>query len=273
MRTVAVTGAASGIGAATRRILARDGARVIGVDQHDADVVADLSHPAGRRAAIDGVRAASDGKLDGLVCAAGITAVGPVHEDSVVAVNYFGTAKLLIGLREDLARGDRPAALAISSWALFRPWPLSEAVEACLEMDEERARQLVTSDPRLPSVRPAYATAKLAIAKFVRRLAPTSDWAGSGITLNCQAPSTTDTPLVADRLSTPEGREMMRKATPCPLGRFATAEEQGEVAAFLTSGRASYVSGQVLIVDGGLDARRRPDDPIMPLAESRWLDD
>jgi NAD(P)-dependent dehydrogenase (short-subunit alcohol dehydrogenase family) len=273
MRVVAITGAASGIGAATRRILEDGGCRVIGVDLRDAEVQADLSHEAGRRKAIVEVTAACDGALDGLVCAAGISGSGPAGEDRVIAVNYFGTAELLNGLRPALERGERPAALAISSWALFRPWPLAEAVYACLAMDEPLAQRLVATDRRLPEIRAAYATSKLAVAKLVRRLAPSPEWAGRGITLNAQVPSTTETPMVAERLSTEAGRELMRRATPSPLGRFATAEDQGEVAAFLVSGRARYVSGQVLIVDGGLDARRRPDEPIQALAADGWLDE
>jgi NAD(P)-dependent dehydrogenase (short-subunit alcohol dehydrogenase family) len=271
LRTIAVTGAASGIGSAISRILERDGMRVIRVDLRDAEIIADLSEPEGRERAVAGIGAASDGKLDGLVCAAGISGSGPAGEDRVIAVNYFGTTQLLVGLREMLGRGDRPSALAISSWALFRPWPRPEAVQACLDMDEERARRLVTEDPRLPGIRAAYATSKLAVAKLVRRLAPSTAWAGCGITLNCQVPSVTDTPMVADRLSTQGGRDLMRKASPTPLGRFATADEQGEVAAFLVGGRASYVSGHVMIVDGALDALRRPDDPIEALPNERWV--
>ena len=55
MGTYCVTGAASGIGAATKAKLEADGHRVIGVDLRDADVVADMSTPEGRQSAVDGV--------------------------------------------------------------------------------------------------------------------------------------------------------------------------------------------------------------------------
>ncbi len=56
MKTYVVTGAASGIGAATTALLREQGHRVITVDQRDADVVADLATPEGRAAAVAGVR-------------------------------------------------------------------------------------------------------------------------------------------------------------------------------------------------------------------------
>ena len=82
VRAVAVTGSASGIGAAIRARLGADGSRVIGVDLHDADVIADLSAPAGRTEAIAAIRAACAGRLDGLVACAG---VGPHVEPGATA--------------------------------------------------------------------------------------------------------------------------------------------------------------------------------------------
>jgi NAD(P)-dependent dehydrogenase (short-subunit alcohol dehydrogenase family) len=67
MTTIAITGSASGIGAATASRLADAGHRVITVDLHDADIEADLSQPDARVAAIRGVLDASDGVLGGLV--------------------------------------------------------------------------------------------------------------------------------------------------------------------------------------------------------------
>src|SRR6185437_11937380 len=70
-RTYVVTGSASGIGAATAQWLARAGARVIGCDLHDADVIADLSTEAGRAALADGVARVSGGRVDGVIANAG----------------------------------------------------------------------------------------------------------------------------------------------------------------------------------------------------------
>ena len=113
MGTIVVTGSASGIGAATAERLRDEGHRVIGVDRNAADVVVDLGSPDGRLAAVEKIRAASGGTLDGVVSAAGL---GPYDEAKAIArVNYFGAVAMLDDLQEMLANGEEPAAVAISS--------------------------------------------------------------------------------------------------------------------------------------------------------------
>ncbi len=77
MGTYCVTGTASGIGQATKARLESLGHEVIGVDLRDADVVADMSTPEGRQAAVDGVLAACGGRLDGLIPCAGVSTRHP----------------------------------------------------------------------------------------------------------------------------------------------------------------------------------------------------
>ena len=96
MGTIVVTGSAGGIGIATRRRLEGDGHTVIGVDLHDAEIVADLSTPEGRASMIDEVTTRSGGVLDGVVAGAGII---DAPDDHVVSVNYFGAITTLVGLR------------------------------------------------------------------------------------------------------------------------------------------------------------------------------
>ena len=84
MATIAITGSAGGIGAATRERLEQDGHAVIGVDLRDAEVEVDLATPQGRAAMVDGVSEAADGVLDGLVAAAGLGDVARRPPDHAV---------------------------------------------------------------------------------------------------------------------------------------------------------------------------------------------
>ena len=93
MGMFAITGAGSGIGAATRARLERAGHTVVGIDLKNAEVIADLSTPTGRQAAVAAVLDASRGSLDGLLTAAG---VGPPFDaEKMVSINWFGSEALL----------------------------------------------------------------------------------------------------------------------------------------------------------------------------------
>ena len=141
MSTIAITGSASGMGAATRTRLEKAGHSVIGIDIRDADIIADLGTVPGRRAAIDAVRKRTANRLDGLVVCAG---VGPQVEpwSTIVSINYFGAQVLLEGLRDALAAGTQPAAVAVASNSASLPGVDTPIVEACLAGDEEEARRL-----------------------------------------------------------------------------------------------------------------------------------
>lgn len=253
MGVIAITGSASGIGAATRARLEDDGHSVIGVDLRDAEVIADLANPQGRVLAIAGVLQASGGCLDGLVACAG---VGPQTEpwSTIVSLNYFGAQALLGGLREALAAADEPAAVAVSSNASTLPGADTLMVAACLDGDEEQARQIaVTLDGHR-----VYGGSKLALARWVRRNAPGPEWAGTGIRLNAVAPGAVRTPLLQAGLEHPHYGPAIRNF-PIPTGDFGTPEEIAAAIAFLLSGDASFCCGSVLFVDGGTDAMLRPD--------------
>lgn len=260
LSNIAVTGSASGIGAATAARLTEHGHRVIGVDLHDADVEADLGTPDGRRHAIEQVTHLCHGELDGLVTCAGLTGLPKRPASLLVSVNYFGTVELLAGLRDVLANGREPAAVAISSNATTtQPGIALDLVDACLAGDESSARALAGEGESVST----YGITKLAVARWVRRHAPTAEWAGANIRLNAVAPGATQTPLLQEGLDDPtigpliEGFEV-------PIGRRGKPEEIAALVAFLLGPDARFFCGSIVFCDGGTDALLRTDDVPPP---------
>lgn len=253
MGVIAVSGSASGIGAAIRARLTRDGQRVIGIDLRDAEVIADLATADGRAAAIDAVQQHSGGRLDGLVVCAG---VGPHVPDQalIVSLNYFGAQALLDGLRALLASAPQPAAVAISSNSSTIAKTDTPLVAACLAGDEAEARRLAG----LPEGQPVYGGSKLALTRWVRRHAPRSEWAGAGIRLNAVAPGPVQTPLLQAGLDDARYGPAIR-AFPVPTGGFGTPDDVAAAVAFLLGPEARFCCGSVLFVDGGTDALLRGD--------------
>ncbi len=251
-RTYVVTGSASGIGNATMNLLTSQGARVIGVDIRDADVTADLSTPTGRAAMIDEVTKASGGTLNGVIACAGLLGTEPV----VVAVNYFGAVATLEGLRPLLAKGDQPRAVTISSVASLHAAD-DATVDACLDGDEEAA--LLAAKATDVSALTVYSSSKVALARWVRRTAPSAAWAEAGISLNAIAPGVIETPMMADMLSTDAGRELVDGSVQMPFGGHGTAERVAPLLVWLASAENSMVTGQVIFIDGGCEAITRGD--------------
>jgi NAD(P)-dependent dehydrogenase (short-subunit alcohol dehydrogenase family) len=248
-RTTVVTGSASGIGAATRELLEGQGQRVVGVDLRDADVVADLATPAGRAAMVDGVRAAVGGAVDAVIACAGIAAEVPL----TVSVNFFGTVATLEGLRPLLAAGTAPRAVAVASVASLHPVD-DGVVEACLAGDEIAAVAAAEGKGYL-----VYSSSKRAVARWVRRSAPSPEWAGAGIALNAVAPGVVLTPMTAPLLADPQMVPLVDAGVPMPFNGHARAEDVANLLAWLASPLNGRVTGQVVFVDGGADALLRGD--------------
>lgn len=256
MRTIVVTGSASGIGAATRKRLVGQGERVIGVDIRDADVQADLSSASGRRDAIARVEALCGGVLDGLVPCAGLMGL-PGRPGRVLAeLNYYGTIEFLEAARPWLARGTNAAAVAISSNSTTTmPGLPIELTRLLLDGDPSEA---IAHADKVGSPA-AYPAVKLAVAHWVRRKASTAEWAGAGITLNAVAPGKTETGMLAEGRADKTYGPLI-DAFPVPVGRSAHPDELAALIGFLLSRDARFICGSVIFCDGGTDAQIRPND-------------
>jgi NAD(P)-dependent dehydrogenase (short-subunit alcohol dehydrogenase family) len=263
MGRVAVSGAASGIGAATADRLRRSGHEVIALDLHDADVIADLSTSEGRQTAIDAVLDRCNGRLDGLVTAAGVP--GRSAPDQTVSVNYFGTVALLEGLRGALAAAEHGRAVALSSVVTRLVAVPPEVVDACLAGDEALARERILAVDEQRSKK-AYVSTKVAVARFVRRNAPQPDWAGAGIRLNAIAPGPVTSPLLLGPARTADD-----PPSDAPTGGAATPDQVATWIETMLGDAAEFLCGSVLFLDGGIDALWRPDDwpTALPQPEPR----
>ena len=98
----------------------------------------------------------------------------------------------------------------------------------------------------------SIAGAKGAVESLTRSLA--AEWAPLQIRVNAVAPSLTDTPLASSLLSTDDKKEGAKKRH--PLGRYGDAKDIAEAALYLLSDKSSWVTGQVLHVDGGMSVIR-----------------
>jgi NAD(P)-dependent dehydrogenase (short-subunit alcohol dehydrogenase family) len=259
-RVYAVTGSASGMGRALAAKLTADGHRVIGVDLHDAEVIANLSTPQGRSEAAAEVLDRADGVLDGAVLAAGVgPRPGPQNVPMILSVNYFGVVELVTAWRPALASGGGGKVVVVgSNSATTMPMVPRRAIRALLRDDLDaavRAVQMMRS--AAPAM--AYGASKTAVTRWVRRTAVDQVWAGAGIRLNAIAPGAIDTPLLGEQLATPKEARAIR-SFPVPVGGFGDREQLADWMRFMLSDAADFLCGSVLFVDGGTDAYFRSDD-------------
>ncbi len=246
--TLAVSGAASGLGRALTERLRADGSTVVTVDLHSVEIAADLSSPGGRAAAVAGVleRASS---LAGVVPCAGL---GPQHpSERIIAVNFFGAVAFVEGLERSIAPGGAVALICSNSTTLT-PGADGDLARACLDRDETAA--LAIAADTNPAV--AYAASKVAIAKWMR--SRVQELGERGVRINAVAPGPFLTPLLQEGLDDPATSDLI-KALPIPLGRMGDPADIADVVAWLLFDGARYVHGSTLFADGGIDALLAPN--------------
>jgi NAD(P)-dependent dehydrogenase (short-subunit alcohol dehydrogenase family) len=245
-KTIVITGASSGIGAETARLLRLQGARVIGMDRNDPTITLDgfVKADLSEQATIDAAFKQLPERFDALCNVAGVPGTAPV--DLVARVNYLGLRHLSARALDRLPEGG--SIVNISS-ILGAEWPARlDAHKALAETPGFEAGLAWLARRPVPQ-ETCYQYFKEAL--IVWTITQSQKWfLQRGVRMNCVAPGPVFTPILGDFV-TMLGEERVQKDAH-RMKRPALADEIAPVVAFLCSDAARWVSGINLPVDGGL---------------------
>lgn len=219
-KNIVIVGGNSGIGKATANLLRAAGANLFLYSKSGEETTAlDTAKDFDQIPNLPEV-------IDGLIYCPGTINLKPFHRISIedfkqeMEVNFYGAVRVLQACLKGLKKSAAPSVVLYSTVAVQTGMGFHAGI----------------------------ASAKGAIEGLTRSLA--AEWASSKIRVNAIAPSLTETPLASALLSTPEKKEASDKRH--PLGRIGTSEDIANATVFLLSSQSSWMTGQILHLDGGM---------------------
>jgi 2-keto-3-deoxy-L-fuconate dehydrogenase len=240
-KTAFVTAAGQGIGRATAKAFAAAGAMVVATD-------VDTAKLAGLES--DTIRTMGLNVLDAAAIAAVPQAVGPID----ILFNCAGVVHQ--GTLLEATEADWSFAFDLNCRSMFRtmqaflPGMLARGKGSILNMAS------VASSLKGVSNRFIYSASKAAVIGMTRSVA--TDYVTKGIRCNCLCPGTVETPSLDERIAanaaTAGSVDVARAAFVArqPMGRLGTPEEIAALAVYLSSDDAQFITGQSMVIDGGL---------------------
>ncbi|MEY4427602.1 MAG: hypothetical protein RLZZ182_291 [Pseudomonadota bacterium] len=199
------------------------------------------------------------GTVTGLVQAAGVSpSQAPI--ETILKVDLYGTALVLERFGEVIARGG--SGVVISSQSGHRLPALTQ--------EQDRLLALTPTEEllQLPMLQPGQVTDTLHAYQLSKRgnslrvMAEAVRWGKRGARINTISPGIVMTPLARDELNGPRGAGYKRMIETCAVGRAATADEVGNVAALVMGPDGSFITGSDILMDGGVTAAYRFGDLV-----------